>query len=345
MFNKKDIITWYMNNRLVNTLKEINATRSSLAKTSNISLSEYYEMEDAFFNLMPYSNISSENYHITFNESGTAFIKQIFEHEIDDNTLVISTTNEHESVKEELDKCKHTLLLDYDNDIFNKGQHFTKLLNKILQFKKVFVYIIGTQFSTGQITPQSFLINLKQKLIEYGIEHKMLLDDVHGMFIVPRDYSLFDYILYTAHAIIPKFEMGLLISKNYDYGYKAFDWGTEYLPRLKKLLEYKEYLMYYRNMMIDYFSYLFMWPGLQLYENSVNHIFALRTTNLNFTEKMIENLDKYGIMLSGKSNEIGLMRIRFQDFVLQTPEKAIEGLELAESTLIKAIYINKMKGE
>jgi hypothetical protein len=40
-----------------------------------------------------------------------------------------------------------------------------------------------------------------------------MIDDVHGMFLIPRDYSIFDYILYTAHSLIPNYEMGFLISK------------------------------------------------------------------------------------------------------------------------------------
>jgi len=40
-----------------------------------------------------------------------------------------------------------------------------------------------------------------------------VLDDVQEMFIINRDYSQFDYIVGTIHAIIPRYDTGILIYK------------------------------------------------------------------------------------------------------------------------------------
>ena len=301
-------------------------------------------MEDEYFNLMPACNLTSETHRITFEESGTDFIKQIFEQDVDDDTLVISTKYEHNSVVDELNKCKHTLLLNYNNDLLQKGHTLQSIVDKANNYKKVFVYLIGTQISTGQITPQGFIYALKEKLIKANIKHKILLDDVHGMFMVPRNYSIFDYVLYTAHAIIPEFNMGMLISKNGEYGYEAFNWGIEYLPKLKKLLEDKVELMYFKNMMIEYFSEFLSWSEISLYDNTVNHIFALRTEGLDFTNEDYKELKEYGIVISEHHTPINFIRIRFQEFLLQNPEKAIEGLQLAQTKLIRALALAKIKG-
>lgn len=345
MLSNNDLIAWYMNSKVVNTLKAINIKRKTSSPTNSAIDSDYAKMEDEYFGLMSFCNLSSKTHYITFENSGTDFIKQIFEQEVDDDTLVISTKYEHNSVVDELNKCKHTLLLNYDNDILQRGHTFTSTIDKAKQYKKVFVYIIGTQISTGQITPQSYLIELKKAFIRENIEHKILLDDVHGMFMVPRDYSLFDYVLYTAHAIIPEFEMGMLISKNGEYGYKAYDWGMEYLPILKKLLSNREQLMQFRGIMLNYFTSILSNHELSIYENTVNHIFALRTENLYFKDEDYEKLKPYGIVLSEHHTPISFIRIRFQEFLLQSPEKALEGLQLAKETIIKAVTLAKIRGE
>lgn len=341
----ENLIKYYMNSKIVEDLKAINTIRKCTTPANFATNFDYANMEDEYFCLMPACNLTSETHTITFENSGTDFIKQIFEQEVDDDTLVVSTKYEHNSVVDELNKCKHVLLLDYNNDILNRGLHLTALIDKMTGYKKVFVYVIGTQISTGQITPQGFFVDLKEELEKRNIEHKILLDDVHGMFMVPRDYSLFDYILYTAHAIIPEFEMGMLISKDGEYGYEAYNWGIEYLPKLKKLLENKAELMYFKTIMTEYFYHFLCRPELSLYPHSVNHIFAFRTENLYFTDNDYEELKKYGIAISEHHTPISFIRIRFQEFLLQDLETAIIGLQVLAKKLVKAIAVAKIKGE
>ena len=340
----EDLIRWYMNSKVVEDLKAINTVRKCTTPANFATDFDYAKMEDEYFGLMPACNLTSDTHMITFENSGTDFIKQIFEQEVDDDTLVVSTKYEHNSVVDELKECKHVLLLDYNNDILNRGLHFDALIDKMTGYKKVFVYVIGTQISTGQITPQGFFVDLKEELEKRNIKHKILLDDVHGMFMVPRDYSLFDYVLYTAHAIIPEFNMGMLISKNGEYGYKAYNWGVEYLPKLKKLLANKTELMQFKTIMTEYFYHFLCRPELSLYPHSVNHIFAFRTENLYFTDAHYEELKEYGITLSEHHTPISFVRIRFQEFLLQDPEKAIEGLNKLNTILTRMITLAQLKG-
>ena len=169
-----------MDSKIVENFKKINLERQCATPTNQASDFDYNKMEDEYFNLMPACNLTSETHRITFEESGTDFIKQIFEQDVDDDTLVISTKYEHNSVVDELNKCKHTLLLNYNNDLLQKGHTLQSIVDKANNYKKVFVYLIGTQISTGQITPQGFIYALKEKLIKANIKHKILLDDVYG---------------------------------------------------------------------------------------------------------------------------------------------------------------------
>lgn len=344
MQHKDDLIRWYLDSKVAEDLKTINTTRKCTTLANFATDFDYTEMEDEYFTLMPNCNLTSETHRITFEESATDFIKQLFEQEVDDDTLVVSTTYEHGSVQDELNKCKHVLLLDYNKDILNRGLHFTALVDKMQKYKKVFVFIIGTQSSTGQIMPQGFFVDLKKELEKRNIEHKICLDDVHGMFMVPRDYTLFDYVLYTAHAIIPNFNMGMLISRYGEYGYEAYNWGVEYLPKLKKLLENKTELMYFKTIMTEYFYHFLCRPEISLYMHSVNHIFALRTENLYFTKEQFEELNKYGIVISEHHMPINFIRIRFQEFLLKDSEKAVEELNKLNKILTRVITLAQMKG-
>ena len=59
------------------------------------------------------------------------------------------------------------------NDI--RAFNFHKIQQSIKQYKKVFVYIIGTQNATGEITPQEFFMELKNLLVK---------NNVHILYIV-----------------------------------------------------------------------------------------------------------------------------------------------------------------
>ena len=344
MYYMDNLITWYMSNTLLTDLKEVNTPRIQPLIKNKMNLA-YKNMEKEYFKLMPNCNLSTETHVITFEDAGTEFIKQIFKKEVDDDTLVISSKYEHEGVNKELNKCKNVLLLEYNKDFLQRGKTLQTIINTAKQYKKVFVYLIGTQISTGQITPQSFLYNLKKEFSTNKIKHIIFLDDVHGMFMVPRDYTLFDYILYTAHAIIPNFNMGVLISKTGNYGYTALDVGKEYLPKLKALLQHKETLNLFKRILIEYFSEYLANPELQLYQNTVDHIFALQTENLYFTDEQYIQLKQYGITLSEHHTQFSFIRIRFQEFLLQDSTAALEGLSLMRRTLDKALCRSRLKGE
>lgn len=346
MYNKDNLIKWYMSKDLINVFKQLNHTaHNTLVNTSTLSFDQYKTLCQNFFDLMPFCNITSNDYTITFENSGTDFIKQIFLNETDNETLIISTKHEHNSVVNELEKCQHTYLLDYTTDILCVEKTISFLSKIIKNYKKVFVYIIGTQISTGQITSQYFLFKLKELLVKQKISHKILLDDVHGMFMHPRDYSLFDYILYTAHAIIPQYNLGLLISKEGKYGKKAFDIGREYYELLKELLKNKQDLFLFKSILTEYFSEFLQYSCCDLYTNSVNHIFALYLKNIIFEKDVYDELDNYGIVIPEKQTNENFIRIRFQEFLVQEPQHAIEGLNLINTLLKRAILMAKLKGE
>ena len=79
-----------------------------LASASEIA---YVVYETTLTSMMPWSSIN--NPKVSFASSCTNLIDAIFSDIVTDNTLVITTSVEHNSVRENLKKCKNVIELDY----------------------------------------------------------------------------------------------------------------------------------------------------------------------------------------------------------------------------------------
>ena len=150
-----NLIDWWINLNPLNYKEEL-----ALLSTRN---DEYTGNEtdlpsnEEFFNRLPMCNLSKP-YSVRVDKCATTLIQGLFDTYIDDDTLVIYTENEHYKIKEILNTFKNRLVLSYD-DILKLNM--SKIASSLSKFKKVFVYIIGTQLSSGEITPQYFFIKLK----------------------------------------------------------------------------------------------------------------------------------------------------------------------------------------
>lgn len=335
-----DLVEWYINYKGF-TKEEEDLLLSLRDDTPTFDTDENFKkLEQEYFDRMPYCNISTENRCIRFGESGTSLINQVFEKEVDDDTLVISTRYEHNAVQDWFEKVKHLeKLVIEDITQFN----YPKIAKAIEGHKKVFVYIIGTQLMTGEITPQLFFIGLKDLLEKSGKPYKIMIDDVHGMFLTPRDYSIFDYVLYTAHSLVCDYNMGCLISKDGSIGLKAYNWGKDYLKRLDLVLARKDKLFMFKNVLAQYFAELLGDPRYKLLPGTTQHIFSIETTGIYFTPTMTSKLFEYRIKIDPENYYHNHIRIRFQEFCRQSPENILKGIDLLYNTLeqIHEMYDNE----
>lgn len=324
----KDLTKWWieylpLNNKEQEIIGKFNITTPLISDGDEYSL-----MEKEYFERMPFCNLSND-YHITFSQRATDFINALFKKYVDDNTLVIYSSCEHENVDKAVSKCKNTLEIFMD-DIFTLS--FDNYINKIKEFKKIFVYIIGTQITTGMITPQSFFVKLKAILNKNNIDNIFVIDDVHGMFLTPRDYTLFDYIIYTAHSLIRNFDMGLLVSKKEDFGIKALNWGNEYLEMLDIILKRKEKMRLFSQVMTNEF-YEYVANGKFILNSlTTPHIFSPRITDHMFTQKMYDILDKNEVRLEGLHTDNIHIRFRAQHYI-KNPEYLTNAIKLMYNIL------------
>lgn len=321
----KELTKWWNNYLPLNDNEKYLLSKKNLSEPEICSKELFKPLEREYFSRMPFCNVTEETHNITFFKQATDFINGLFDKFVDDDTLVIHSNNEHDNVKKNLINCKNTLELDYKEDILKLKIH--NIIKESKKFKKVFVYIIGTQISTGEITPQTFFETLKKEFIINNIQHIIVIDDVHGMFLTPRDYSIFDYVLFTAHALVRPFDMGLMISKDAFMGIRAINWGYEYLEMLDVILKRKDKLRLFSQIMREEFMETILDNNIELCDYTTPHIFSLKTSGFNFTKTMYDILDNSEVRLEGIDNEYTYIRFRAQHYI-KNPEYLTNGVEL-----------------
>lgn len=332
MTYKTEILNWWLNLDPFTDeeLKFLDIPRNDHPE---INEDKYTDLEIEYFNHLKMSNLDISNYTISFEKCATDFINLLFDEYVDDKTLVITTENEHENVTKRANLCKNVIKFT-NHDI--RTNNIRKIVPLLSKYKKAFVYIIGTHISTGEITPQQFLINLKQSLKRDKLPNIFVLDDVHGMFLVPRDYTLFDYILNTAHALIKGYDVGILISnKNKkQFGIRAYNWGKDYLNKLDLLFTRKDKLLSFKNVCEEYF-YEYISKN---YDKNIlpiitaPHIFSMDIPDLQMPEELFNMFRQYHIRFEGLEQNSPKIRLRAAQ-CLHHPALFKEGIQKLEEIL------------
>lgn len=280
-------------------------------------------------------HLNCEIYKIAVDDCATNLINDVFDNNVDDDTLVVISEMEHPSVSTNA-YCSKNLLILSKKDIneFN----IEKILDeyKRLNLKKIFLCIIGTNADFGEVISNSFFMRLKNSL--RTIPHKMMIDDCQSLGIISRNYDIFDYIIGTAHSIIKKFDMGILIYKQDErrYGKDAYNWMEEYVTKLNCFIpKLKYYSFEFNTKMKDIFSALLATGKVILYD-SAPHIFALKIIDtLKIDEKDIKKLSSYNIFVSIPLDKKSFnIRFRISEILIY-PDDFYEGLEYLYSILTK----------
>lgn len=158
------------------------------------------------------------SYHVGVDAYERTLIAKLFKKYVDDDTMVITTNREHPTVENQLDLINPKRV--YYIDIVKLNEDYESEVNRLSQairnskYKKFFVYIIHLTNEGIYATPVIFHRALKSML--QGKSHKMVLDCAQSLYLMWADYSLFDYVLTTAHATAQPYSMGIVIKKEDD---------------------------------------------------------------------------------------------------------------------------------
>ena len=164
------------------------------------------------------------------------------------------------------------------------------------------------------------------------IKCTMVIDNVQEMFLLPRDYSIFDYVVGTAHAIIRKFNMGILITvgNNKVFGDKIYNWGMTYYDMLNEVLKRKEKLFMFRTVMNHYYGAFLHKDGFRTDDQQNCAPFFFHVTDIE--GKISPDIRKKLKECEIEFDDNKVISFRSPNF-LQRPDLLIKGVNILNSVL------------
>ena len=264
---KKNLLTKDEQQFVLNCFKQYEDDQQHL-----LSEHEFNNVNDTLKNrLIETGSKLSQNQVFSFAPCATDIIDKLFKQYVDDDTLVITTKQEHLKVDKILEKQKNLLYL-FDDCKFNID--IFQLPDIIARYKKIFIYVIGTTCCIGKRIDQSQLIAVKHIAEQAHIPSVFVLDAVQELFMLPRDYSIFDYVIGTAHAIVPKYNCGIVISKEQPYCKNQKTIALKFSNLLQIVLKRKQYLSDFSRCLHEEFKVLI--DKFQLSSNySSGHLYSI----------------------------------------------------------------------
>ena len=309
----------------------------------------YNSLKNELFSKIPFSNMN--NFDLIMKKRATIHIKELFKKYVDDETLVILNNHQHFSVETEIKNCKNVLYYTSNCD-----------LTSIMKYKKIFVYVIGMECDRGIRYDNTYFKYLHDELTKSKKQFIMVLDAVQEMFLYPRDYSFYHYIIGTTHCMYHGFDQGLLfINKNIVpeediksfTGYKRCDVLERLNRGLDIILKRKDYILTFNEILSDCIDKSFFGNCKKycsqnnFYSIGIIGDFLYNKKYIDYINKLTNksNMDYAGISISidysGKENEM-IIRMRAQTLMFETP-RIIKSYELFYNDYLKIKEIISMR--
>jgi len=337
----KDILKWWIDQDPLSS-EELKLVSSYAPENNWNSVKSMldWDLDQQLIDRCPFNNLQGD-FTVSISKCATDIINWLFDTFVEEDTLVVSSKDEHESTRANFKKCNNLYLVD---TLRMRHSDVSGIIQESKKYKKVFIYIIGTHISSGEVTPNSFFINLKKELFKNKIQHIMVLDDVQGMYLVPRDYSIFDYIVGTAHSLVIHFNAGILIyrkglpSCGIDRCLNPLD---KYLNCLDIVLSRRKKLFQFQSVMAEVCQkWISLEDKFKRSEYSVPNVFSMVTNQSGFTLEHHEIFRKHYIHLDGAdvSNYKNItIRFRAQEFLAES-SMLLDGLDKLDILLEEILY-------
>jgi hypothetical protein len=279
-----------------------------------------------------------QNFHMKTAESASYFIHHIFQKHVDEQTFVVYGFV-HSAIKEETDKISNKYQIKH-SDVINFDVDKIIYLYKNSGCNKIFIYL--PQTIEQKILLQAFCEKLKKTLCNSDIEHIIVLDDVATMFIIPKDYSYFDYVIFTCHSLVPTFDCGLLFYKEcVDFGSEDSAKAELYLKPLQVILSKRDKLLLFDQILYQYFAEELHHDLFYVPEKTSPNIFHILYKDNQKLSSSIVN--KYKDKLASfciNCNESGIS-ICCCHFIKQDAAVMMEGLAQLKSVIQKCIKLKE----
>lgn len=307
-------------------------TSNTLSNISDTTNEEWETIESDFIQLLNNQN-KLQNFGVLTNDTAGGFIENIFNN-CDENTFVIASIT-HSKVNEGLSKITHKYIVSAE-DIKNDTllDIYTKYKNS--GCSKILIYLGGIIEHT--LVPMQYLYDIKAFFVSKDVIPTFVLDDVGSMFLISKDYNIFDYIIFNSYSLIPEFKGGILLynKKMPQPVIGGKDKALNiWIDLLKKILIKKDNILQFNEMLLKYFSeYTHLFKIF-----NVPHIFCLsykNNTNFNIIiDKYKNKLKEYNIIC-----EDCAIIIRCNHFLCQDIDNITVGLSLLMKVLNRCNTLN-----
>ncbi len=290
-------------------------------------------------------DVNDNDTHSIANDScATNLIETLFDHYDNEKTLLAISNAEHinvQNVAHKHNRFNNLVIVDHENEIV--PYNTTKLLKQFEKgnYNTLFFYCIGTQLSTGIITRNYFFEKLREEFNKKFPNKNLViaLDDVQGMYLVPRDYSIFDYVINTGHSVVPPIDLGICFYRKDHkevFSSSQLEMDRElsfYCSRLSEVLKPYRFggFQTFRMVMMNVFEKVLDDPKTKLYNRTSNHIFAIRIKDLKFNKPILDYMDSCRIHVENNGSHIGL-RFRAQEVMFE-PSLILKGLRFLDNVL------------
>lgn len=210
-------------------------------------------------------------------QGATQLIGKLFSYYANDDTLIVASDLEHPAVKNYLYKYKkQSYIIREFLDILNVNlDTIEDIVNVAKKYKKVLVYVIGMQNAFMTQSPNAFYSHLKARLSSEGIHSIICIDAVQELFLTPRDYSIFDYAIGTAHSTVSNYNLGFLVRRKNLKSFNTLGLDKNlslFLKQLDILFKRKDKIYSFKKCMTKYFNDTCPFAFRQL--NTVDYAFS-----------------------------------------------------------------------
>ena len=317
LFSNKEPIEWWMNNTKAEgfCIDTINDDKEFIKKLNGADINDfsvkienqgseekYNSLKEFLFERFLNDYNKMNDFELLMHKRATIHINELFDKYVDENTLVITSSFQHISAERAIDKCKNVFKFDDLDENSNIIYRIKESIIMAKQYEKVFVYLIGTEFGTGRRHSNEIYKQLHDELVKLGKPFIMVMDAAQEMFLFPRDYSFYHYVIDTVHSLYTPLDVGLLfINKNFVSeediksftGYKRCDVLERIFRGLEIALNRRKYILMYHDIINDSIDHT-LFEGYKLHSSQSN-FYSMYNTGLFLYDKECVDLvtDKF----------------------------------------------------
>lgn len=296
---------------------------------------EYLNACNSIIKLLKSNNLI-DKYRIEIDKSCTSLIQKLFKTYVNENTFVITSSHDHEATTNMLvGKNQYIINVFKLQDKQERIKIFQEILDSFKKSKctNIFCIMVGTTPHSAITIDQNFFIELKTVFIKNNLPHLMFLDDCQGIFMIERNYEVFDGFLATGHVLSCLFpDVGLLFTKlPQQIGYINKQALIDLYNKIKIIVKYKDKANDFNKLMSEYFKD----TSFNQYSNEPSHQFSLSLRNTINSTKYDSKFIKYGIRFNPINCEDNFVRLRYHEVIIQDSDVFIKGLRELKTHLNK----------